>query len=262
MANVETPVEVGFAEFVARLMSEVFDSVITSQVDQEQRYAEMYAAAALSEDEYGRRNITDEDVAAELAGLFPPRREDEGRESAVYAGAFYQPAGPDESESPPLGAVLGITLNKKDLNEEDGRLVLNEAAVDFVVGAVRKLMAARLLGVVKQIMARGLPRVVVDSGRVNGKLTFHLTTGDESQADVDTDEPGFAAAAPVADVPRTAMVRPLPFGNIKNVFTIPRARILPNVKVMVKQADDRSPQSSQVKANVYGEVEITFKTIT
>lgn len=262
MANVDTPVEVGFAEFVARLMSEVFDSVITSQVDQEQRYAEMYAAASLSEDEYGRRNIADEDVAVELAGLFPSRQEDESGESAVYAGASYQPAGSDESENPPLKAVLGITLNKNDLREDDGHFFLTPAAVDIVVSATRKLMAARLLGVVKQIMARGLPRVVVDSGRVNGKLTFHLTTGNETEAGVESDEPGITAAAAAPVIPRAAVVRAFPFDGIKNVFTIPKARILPNVKVMVKQADDRSPQSSQVKANVYGEVEITFKTIT
>lgn len=261
MANVDTPVEVGFAEFVARLMSEVFDSVITSQVDQEQRYAEMYAAASLSEDEYGRRNISDEEVAAELTALFPPRREDEDRDSAVYAGSFYQPAGSGESESPPLEAVLGITLDKNNLREKDGRFFLTPSAVDMVAGATRKLMAARLLGVVKQIMARGLPRVVVDSGRVNGKLTFHLTTGDETQSSVETEGPGITAAAPPV-MPRAAIVRAFPFDGMNKVFTIPKARILPNVKVMVKQADDRSPQSSQVKANVYGEVEITFKTIT
>ncbi|BCO08882.1 hypothetical protein GF1_12580 [Desulfolithobacter dissulfuricans] len=256
MAEVDSPVEVGFAEFIARLMSEVFDSVVTSQVDQEQRYAEMYAAASLSEEEYGRQHVSDEDVAAELADLFPPHPDERERESAVYPGAPYHPPGVDRSEDPPLYEVLGLRLEEDDLKKKEDRLVLGQSAVNKVHGKVRSLLAARHLAVVKQLLSRGLPRVVVDSGRVNGKLTFHLTTSQGSTTG-ETGGTGLAAT----DI-RAATAGVLPKFGSRSVFTLPRARILPGVKVLVKQADDRSPQSSQVKANVYGEVEITFKTVT
>lgn len=134
-----------------------------------------------------------------------------------------------------------------------------QGAVDAVFEQVRIKMAQIHLGLVRQIIARGL-RVVVDSGRINGKLTFHLTESTQSQTMAsETREKG----VPAMEAAAASMARASVLGaDVKSVFTLPKARILPNVKLMVKQADDTSPQSSQVKANVYGEVEITFKTIT
>lgn len=260
MADVESPVQVGFAEFIARLISEVFDSVITSQIDQEQRYAEMVASAALTEDAYAVQQIGDSDVAAEIPSLFPPRQEDKDKPDAIYSGSPYLPDRKDQEESPPLLAVLGIKLSKENLTEEGGGLFLNQRAVDAVYEKVRRQMAAIHLGLVKQIISRGLPRVVVDSGKINGKLTFHLTESTLSQAMESGTEKNAAVATEtkIGSMARASVLS----GSTKSVFTLPRARILPNVKLMVKQADDTSPQSSQVKANVYGEVEITFKTIT
>lgn len=260
MADVESPVQVGFAEFMARLMSEVFDSVITSQIDQEQRYAEMLASAALTEEAYASQQISDSDVEEEVSGLFPPRPEDKDKPSAIYYGAPYFPDKKNQIESPPLLAVLGIKLNKEDLMAEGEGLFLTQGAVDAVSGQVRIKMAEIHLGLVKQIISRGLPRVVVDSGRINGKLTFHLTESTQNQAiESETRE----NAVPAMEAKVGSMARASVLGaSGKSIFTLPKARILPNVKLMVKQADDTSPQSSQVKANVYGEVEITFKTIT
>ena len=41
MEDIPKPIEVGFAEFIAKLVSEVFDAVVTSQFDQEKRIAEL-----------------------------------------------------------------------------------------------------------------------------------------------------------------------------------------------------------------------------
>lgn len=259
MADVESPVQVGFAEFMARLMSEVFDSVITSQIDQEQRYAEMLASAALTEEAYASQQIIESDVEGEVSGLFPPRPADKDKPSAIYSGSPYFPDEKNQVESPPLSAVLGIKLNKEDLTAEGEGLFLTQGAVDAVSEKIRITMAQIHLGLVKQIISRGLPRVVVDSGKINGKLTFHLTESTQNPAiESETRENTAGMEAKVASMARASVLG----AGVKSVFTLPKARILPNVKLMVKQADDTSPQSSQVKANVYGEVEITFKTIT
>jgi hypothetical protein len=259
MADVESPVQVGFAEFMARLMSEVFDSVITSQIDQEQRYAEILASSALTEEAYASQQIGDSDVQLEVSGLFPPRLEDKDEPSAIYSGSPYLPDEKNQAESPALFAVLGIKLTKADLTTAGEDLFLAQGAVDAVFEQVRIKMAQIHLGLVRQIIARGLPRVVVDSGRINGKLTFHLTESTQNQTmAVETEENNISAMETTAASMAKASVRG---ADVKSVFTLPKARILPNVKLMVKQADDTSPQSSQVKANVYGEVEITFKTI-
>ncbi len=246
---IDTPIEVGFAEFIARLMSEVFDSVITSQVDQEERYATMYATASLLTDEFRRQYIGDNDINAELSHLFPPRPVDQGKPHMIWANSPYTPTKGEAEEDPPVFAKTGVRLTKQDLAEGNGGLVLGPSAVQKINEAVAMAIAESQLNIAKQLVSRGLPRVVVDAGRINGKLTFNLTANSQAQE--------VAESTPRASVTTSKL-------NIltNSVFSLPKARILPNVKVMVKQADAASPQSSQVKANVYGEVEITFKTVT
>lgn len=245
----DTPIEVGFAEFIARLMSEVFDSVITSQVDQEQRYATMYAAASLTTDEFRRQHIGDDDINAELSHLFPPRPVDKDRPHMIWTKSPYAPAKGEAEENPPVFAQAGVRLTKQDLAEGDGGLLLGPSAVQKISEAVAMALAEGQLNIAKHLVSRGLPRVVVDAGRINGKLTFNLTTNSQPQE-------------VAASTPRTSVAASRLNILTNSLFSLPKARILPNVKVMVKQADATSPQSSQVKANVYGEVEITFKTVT
>ncbi|MDD5759251.1 MAG: hypothetical protein PHI06_09230 [Desulfobulbaceae bacterium] len=247
--SVDTPVEVGFAEFIARLMSEVFDAVITSQVDQEQRYAMMHVAASLSAAEYRNQYISDDDVDAELRRLFPPRSVDNEHPHMIWEKSPYTPAKGEREEDPPVFATIGVTLDKRDIAEVDGGLGLGAGAVQKIIEAVAMTLAEGQLALSRQLVGRGLPRVVVDAGKINGKLTFNLTTNSSTPE-------------PVASTPRAAAVLSRLDIPQASIFSLPKARILPNVKLMVKQADATSPQSSQVKANVYGEVEITFKTVT
>lgn len=258
MADIETPVQVGFAEFIARLMSEVFDSVITSQIDQEERYTQLYTLVALDEQAYARQYIDPADVAAEISALFPPREQDKDNASAIYEGSPYLPERKDQTESPPVLAILNIQFTEEDLVKEGKNFFLAPPAVAAVHNRVQLQMATKQLEIARQIISRGLPRVVVDSGRINGKLTFHLTESTQSQ-------PSESAAHIAAAEKMGERTMERIYGttdSAKSVFALPKARILPNVKLLVKQADDTSPQSSQVNANVYGEVEITFKTIT
>jgi len=260
MADIETPVQVGFAEFIARLMSEVFDSIITSQVDQEERYAQLYATVALDEQAYARQYIDPADVAAEVSVLFPSRKQDKDNTSAIYEGSPYFPGREDQTESPPVMAVIGLQLAEETLVKEGKNFFLAPSAVAAVHGQVQVQMATKHLEIARQIISRGLPRVVVDSGRVNGKLTFHLTESSPGQPAESAAAEPIAAAEKTGESPMERIYATA--DSAKSVFALPRVRILPNVKLLVKQADDTSPQSSQVNANVYGEVEITFKTIT
>lgn len=258
MADIETPVEVGFAEFISRLMSDVFDSVINSQVDQEQRYAELLNATALPPDRYAALYISSAEVAAEACLRFPPRATDGNQTSAVYDGAPYSAATGDAEENPPVFLQTGLRLGKDMLEQVGDQLSLNARAVAAILQALQLQLAEQQINVARQLLARGIPRVIVDSGRINGKLTFNLTKTTSTPDTTPGPAPGTPAPSP-APAPQ-----PLPRINIPqaNLFTAQRARILPNVRFLVKQADDRSPQASQLTTNVYGEVEITFKTVT
>src|SRR5215212_2629274 len=100
--------QVGFAEFVGKLLSEVFDAVITSQVDQRRQAVQLIETARLAPEEVAPRVISEAQLEEELVYLFPS--EDGGAPHDVYAGAPYSPAGPAGGEAPPFGSLLGVSL--------------------------------------------------------------------------------------------------------------------------------------------------------
>jgi hypothetical protein len=172
MEDIPKPIEAGFAEFIAKLISEVFDAVVTSQFDQEKRIAELSAAASLPSEEFAKKFVTDEQIMRELETLFPGDSDE--HPTAIYVGAPYRPKREGISELPPIHAILGITLQKGDYRVFKKQIVLTSAGVKKVKSAVRQHLAKEHQAAIKEIIRRGLPRVITDAGRVNAKLTYEV----------------------------------------------------------------------------------------
>lgn len=242
MADTPGPSEVGFAEFVAKLISEVFEAIVTSQIDQEKRLTELAAAADLDLGEFAERFVTDEQVGLELARLFPG--EDAEHPSAIYVGAPYRPRHKGLSEMPPVYAQLGSTLQRTDYTVKQRQARLNASGVEKIRLAVRKRLAEEQYAAMQQIMRRGVPRVIVDAGRVNAKLTYEvISTEDAGQLERATH-----LAEPLQPIGRSGLFR--------------EPTVLSKLRMVVRPADERSPQNQKLQVNVFGEVEINLKTIT
>jgi len=269
MSDIDTPIEVGFGEFVARLISETFDSVVTAQAVEAERLAEISAAACMDELAFAKQFVTEEEVDNELASRFPPRskKEAEVHPHTVYARSAYTPPSTKDAENPPYQATLGIVFESGDYTKRRDSQIL-EGAVQKTRDAVRLRLAALRQSVMREMVHRGVPRVVVDSGRINGKLAFHLTTTKTETEQSDT-KSSSATSKPASTVRPEDVISERPaapsklslIANLGAKVALPEARILPNIKVLVRQADDRAPQTTEVGANVFGEVEITFKTV-
>jgi hypothetical protein len=242
MEEIPKAIEVGFAEFIAKLVSEVFDAVVTSQVNQEKRIAELSYAAGLPSEEFAEHFVTDEQTTAELERLFPGDSDE--HPTAIYAGAPYRSKSEGFSELPPIHAVLGITLKKGDYRVVKKQTVLTSAGVSKVKSAVGQHLAKEHQTAVQEIIRRGLPRVIADAGRVNAKLTYEILKIE--------DDAKLEKATALG-----ALLKPLG----QAVF-IPESGVLSKLRLVVRQADERSPQTQKLKVNVFGEVELEFKTIT
>ena len=242
MADAPGPSEVGFAEFVAKLTSEVFEAIVTSQIDQEKRLTELAAAADLDLDEFAERFVADEQVESELARLFPG--EDAEHPSAIYVGAPYRPRHKGLSEMPPVYAQLGITLQRTDYTVKQRQARLNASGVQKITLAVRKRLVEEQYAAMQQIMRRGVPRVIVDAGRVNAKLTYEVI----STEDAGQPERATHVAEPLQPIGRSRLFR--------------EPTVLSKLRMVVRPADERSPQNQKLQVNVFGEVEINLKTIT
>ena len=242
MANNPAPNELGFAEFISKLISEMFDAITTSQFDQEKRLAELAQATVFSVEEFGERYITDEQVYTELVSLFPG--DSAKYPTSVYTGAPYHPKKKSVDESPAIEQVTGVMLDKNDYGKKGESIVLKQSAIVKVSIAVRNQLARFELVAIKQILNRGVPRVVADAGKIRAKLTYEVLSTQE--------------AAEPERIKR--LVTPLRGVGSFTSFQKPSA--LSSFNLLVRQADERAPQTPNLKVDVFGEVEITFKTIT
>ena len=111
--------------------------------------------------------------------------------------------------------------------------------VKKIFEAVRIRLAATQHESLEVMVKDGLPKIVVDSGRILSKVTFKIH---KIQADIQSE---------------TLMNR-----FDRTVPTTAAKLLSPGLKLTVRQADERAPQSSEKTVNVYGEIEITFKTVS
>jgi hypothetical protein len=234
------PSDMGLAEFMAKLIDETFEAVAASQAEQEQRHRRLLEMSGLSLDEFASRVITDDEIERELARLFPSESED--RLHGIYPGARYQPQAHDVFAPPPaIRTMLGLELHRSEyrVTRQRGATSLKREAVEKIRESLRLRIAAVRLAAIQQAVERGVPQVIVDSGRIDAKLTFQVIRTE----DADTPKLRDRLASPSY---------PLSSINMDE---------LSKVRLVVRQADEKAPQTSNLQANVFGEVEITFKTI-
>ncbi|MFL6291644.1 MAG: hypothetical protein ACJ759_12180 [Thermoanaerobaculia bacterium] len=237
--------QVGFSEFVGKLLSEVFDAVVTSQVDQRRQAAQLTEAAQLPLAEAASRFVDEARVEEELAFLFPA--EQPGAPNAVQVGAPYRHQGSEGGERPPFGMFLGITLEPgEDFVQQGADASLTAAGVSRVREAVRLRLARSHLAALRALVEQGVPQIQVSSGKVAAKLTYQLAS----------QEPAATTAGPVVVFQASP---PTP----RRSFELPgaTAAAAPRFRLAIRQASDRAPQLSQLQVDVYGEVEVQFRTV-
>jgi hypothetical protein len=259
-------VDLGFTEFVTSLLSEVLRSVVAAQSEQEERRRELLEMVDLSVEEFEARHVTDGDVDAWLAQVLPSS--DPDRPHDASRGTPYTAARGSQPESPPYAEVLGVELAEKMVSEETGRLLA--AGEKLLRATARRMLAERQLQVARDLAAHGVPRVVVDAGRITAKVTFEamqfrdadqVAAEAEAEAGAATEQPAttsFVTASLAKRVNPIVMAGRLP--QLQHTTVVPEA--LRDVRLRVHTADDRAPGSNTARANVFGEVELTFKTVT
>jgi hypothetical protein len=251
VAEIQIPVDLGFTEFVSSLLSEVLSSIVAAQSEQDQRVAELITLAELTFEEF-EEQLADEDVESYLASVFPPS--DESRPHDAVSGSPYRPAGDDGSERPPFERVLGVTFDNRDFNADRGTLLARGSRK--VRDAARSQLARSQHGTVQALVAQGIPRVLVDAGRISAKLTFEALQYREEPAGGDAPATAGMAEGALIGAHDVVMIGRLPLTNVAAVLP----QVLRDVRMRVRAADDRK-EGTSTRTNVYGEVELTFKTI-
>ncbi|SRR6266513_2310761 len=238
MPNGRKPVDLGFAEFAAQVVAELHEGLLVAQNEQESRRAKLAELSSLPLEEFARRFITNEQVEAELIRLFPAGR---GKAHRIRAGASYVAKTSKHAESPPIQSKLGIQLTPQDLRVRGGRTQLAAKGVKNIREALRMRLAEPRLKTLRQAATQGIPRLVLDSGRVNVKLTFRL---------VELEKVGVRRA-------RGSLIVPL--DTLLNILKAESPR--PLYQLMVRQVNEQTTSVSPTESSGIGELDLTLKTI-
>ena len=84
--------ELGFAEFVAKLISDTFDAILSSQVDQKNKMAELYALMSMEQEAFIDLCMEDEGLLDQLHGQLQDLFGDNSELGhSVQEGSAYQP---------------------------------------------------------------------------------------------------------------------------------------------------------------------------
>jgi len=245
MANViTTPVELGFTDFVGKLISDTFEAVLSSQANQEEQWLQMHQLLSLDLKAFGERVIDDNVLSAYMIDNFP----DGKGGHLIVSGNPYQRANPQRGveELPAVNAVLGYQPTGKRLTSVE---------VSEIFSMVRTQFAEKQYNVLQALVNKGNTRVLVEGGKINAKMTFSILQ-------VESDENSGSTSSPSPTSP-PQVDRNLVFQKRGTGYTsLVRAPELLNVHLFVKPTTDQDPQTSTVKANIYSEVEIHFKTVS
>lgn len=247
--------ELGLAEFVAGLISETFEAMSASMADQLARQADLVRAAELDAETYGQLHVDADSVDQACIALFGDGQGD----NPLVAGRAYVP-GPPETERPAVQHRVGVVLREDvDVRKgEDGGWVFTAAGVGRVRQEIRRQLALRHQEALRLVLNKGLPRVLIDSGRILAKVTFNLTETTGAPPVAET-TPAVAATGSLkaASLLDTAAFQ----STLLNRLSLTRTNLLlPTTQLKVKPAADDTAQAST--KSVYGEVEITFKTVS
>jgi hypothetical protein len=216
--------ELGFAEFTAGLINQTLEAVISAYADQERKLLEIRRVAALSPE-------TSLGIEEAIARQFPPPKGSLG--STIDAGSGYVPASEGQAEKPAIAQLTGYRMvANRDYRRQSGSFVITSAGYDNIWRAVALELAKAQLSFIQGMATKGFPRVFVDHGRVSSKLVFKLYEQEVSGA---TSSPAILPGIPLSSTPLK--------------------------RFMVAPVHAKGPEYLSLKADIVGEVEITFKTI-
>ncbi|MFO8047818.1 MAG: hypothetical protein R6U29_02195 [Desulfosudaceae bacterium] len=245
--------QLDLTEFVSKLIHDTFNAITVSSKEQAEAYFELTRLASLDYESFRDKYITDEAVDEELTRLFPSGGEDPARPHLVYAGAPYHYDKGSGRETPALYEQLGYTTGRSQRQ----RKTLAAETVAAARELVQNTMADQHYASFKEIIKRGIPRVIIDSGRILAKLSLKAskTDGNDEAATGDTAGSGSAAVSHVKDHSRTLA------GDFnQSLLSRHVARKLASTRVDVLLPDPGGA-TTQTNASLWGEVEIKFRTV-
>jgi hypothetical protein len=235
--------EIQFPEFTAKLITDVFHALVAANIEQTNAYVELLKDVSKSLTDYvneAKDDISGEMILQFLARLLPDSSDASG--TKVKIGATLSTADVDSLNRalvvPDVQDTPGITATQ----------ISNQDALDAILLAVSKRIAADKYTLLKDMVKMGVLRLVVEHGVIETRLTFNTyasTFYENTKNNYNTSS--FATRASTGT------------GKLTSLFVSAAASTSFNaLKVSTAKETNRDISGSQVQ--IFGRVQIDFKT--
>ena len=176
---------VSFPRFVTDLINGVFKAMVDSNVQQMQSYVDLLNNVSASLDGFANSNLGPDRARAWLVEKYPDSFEiANGNDSDDGFSDF----GDVKESQPTLRLRQGGSMPPPELLREDLGLAENDPTPSGdpernLVPLARRHLAKMRQEVLATMVTMGLQRIVIDSGRINASMRFHIDTRSAAQSD-------------------------------------------------------------------------------
>lgn len=231
---------VDFPDFVSGLIQGVFRAVVDASIEQMQAYGELLSAVTKSVEQFANDNIAEPAARDFIANRYP---------SLVVIDTSGEKAKlkehPDAEGLDELTRHFG--LSSVDLDDEAAELALVNAAKLEMARSRQQMLATMVL--------LGINRIVITNGRINAKVVFDMRASDQASRrakaslhdEVKSKSSAAAAAATWS-----------PWGAGAAGASTSRS----HQTTVTSSVEDQSESKAEVKAQLSGDVRLSFKSET
>jgi len=216
---------IDFPGFVASLLTGTFQAIVDSSAQQIRSYAELVASLTQSLDQFSSEKVSEDQAKEHLAEQHPKDLVLTFPPAGKVGPPRLLPRPDAEGSSPEWLKKYGM----------DGLELTAELTDGALAAAGRRQVGEDRLQTLATMVLMGINRVVVNDGDVKAKLQFHASALDRQRVDVAQEGLGVAG---------------------RQVSTDARAQMMVSTVKVNAQAD------ASIKADLMGEVRISFRTET
>jgi NDP-sugar pyrophosphorylase family protein len=179
--------DIGFPEFTAKLVKDVFDALLAATLRQMEAYSELVAATAKTLQEYVAENkqlVSGEEVwdwlVKNLPGPAASVTEPTPEDATLVREGVKLTEDEDTKEITKIREKLGWDTGDWNPQIVNNQYQLKAEDITKIIGRVREIIAGNRYTLLKEMVKMGIIRLVVDYGEIETRLTF-TTYGERQQ---------------------------------------------------------------------------------
>ncbi len=239
--------EIGFPEFTAKLVTDVFDALVSANIRQTEAYLSLVKEVGKSLTQYindTRDDIGGEEIMQFLALVAPPDDASGDSEDASKIKVGNSLTEPEATAIQGTLDISGETINDNAVSSG----AIDESAYNKILDAVANRIAASKYDLLKEMVKQGILRLVVENGLIETRLTF-TTYGSSFYQGKSTDysRKNFAFRAKAKT------------GAFASLWCKASASTSYS-SVKISTAEKVNQDKSGSRVNIFGMVQINFKT--